>query len=374
MEARSNQGTRRIWLDTSSLCCSPRNVEAVKKLLEKDKSVAYVAANGDEGNTALHIAATVGYVSVMEELLSYCPDCWEMVNSKGQNILHIAAYYEYERHWATDFILKRPWAAQLINQKDNEGNTPLHLLASTRKDKGLYEYPTADTGVVNNKNWTPADINYGEDICKDWPQQIWHNNGRDTLRKDRERIINWTMHKEEREREKEERENQDQVDKKQNDKEREDKIRVEGMAKTHMIVATLVATISFAASFTIPGGYHQDGPIEGTAILLRDAAFNVFVITNTVAVICSTSSVFLYLSASLFNLEDEEEKVTRRYLIALWLVIIALFATMLAFVTGSYTVLGHSLRLAIPICVIACFSFMVYASKLIKLIDARLVA
>ncbi|KAH7843297.1 hypothetical protein Vadar_014912 [Vaccinium darrowii] len=146
------------------------------------------------------------------------------------------------------------------------------------------------------------------------------------------------------------------------------------MAKTHMIVATLLATISFAASFTIPGGYHQDGPVEGTAILVRDAAFNVFVITNTVAVICSTSSIFLYLSTSLFNLEDEEEKGTRRYLIALWLVIIALFATMLAFVTSSYAVLGHPLCLAIPICVIACFSFMVYASELTKLIDARLVA
>ncbi|KAH7843927.1 hypothetical protein Vadar_022460 [Vaccinium darrowii] len=67
-----------------------RNVEAVKKLLEKDKSVAYVTANGDEGNTALHIDVVAGYIRVTEELLSYCPYCWEMVNSKGQNILHIA--------------------------------------------------------------------------------------------------------------------------------------------------------------------------------------------------------------------------------------------------------------------------------------------
>ncbi|KAH7844386.1 hypothetical protein Vadar_027399 [Vaccinium darrowii] len=138
------------------------NVEAVKKLLENDKSVAYAAAKWDEGNTytALHIAAAVGDVSIMEEFLSYCPDCWEMVNSKGQNILHIATYYE--RDLATDFILKRPWVTHLINWKDNEGSTPLHLLASKRKDKLLSEYPGADTYAVNNGTWTPLDIQLGE--------------------------------------------------------------------------------------------------------------------------------------------------------------------------------------------------------------------
>ncbi|CAL5413466.1 unnamed protein product [Camellia sinensis] len=39
---------------------------------------------------ACYGVAAHGDVSVMEELLSQCPDCWEMVNSKGQNILHIA--------------------------------------------------------------------------------------------------------------------------------------------------------------------------------------------------------------------------------------------------------------------------------------------
>lgn len=77
--------------------------------------------------------------------------------------------------------------------------------------------------------------------------------------------------------------------------------RFEGTVKTHMIVATLLATISFVAGFTIPGGYRREDADEGMTILVRDATFKAFVITNTVAVICSTSSVFLYLFASLFK-------------------------------------------------------------------------
>ncbi|KAH7851645.1 hypothetical protein Vadar_014664 [Vaccinium darrowii] len=378
------------------------NVKAVKKLLEKDKSVAYVAANGDEGNTALHIAAAVGEVNVMAGILSYCPDCWEMVNSKGQNILHIAAYYE--RDQTANFILKtkRPWMNHLlINQKDNEGNTPLHVLASNRINKLLREYPGADMYAdfyaVNYETWTPLDVECGEVNSKDWPRPILRSNGRATVRKDRERIIEWRMsmkqteqekeerrkeergkkeeqEKEERE-EKEEQEKEEQEKKEEREKEERRHKRVEGVTKTHMIVATLIATISFTASFTIPGGYHVEGPYEGMAVLVRDAAFKAFVITNTVAVVCSTSSVFLYLSVTFFKIvaeEEEEQKkvsiyVARRYLMALWLVVAALFSMTLAFVTGTYSVLGHSLGLAIPTCVIACSSFMVYASEFTKL-------
>lgn len=40
--------------------------------------MAYIPANNDEGN----------------EIIQKFPDCWEMANSKGQTILHIAADVE----------------------------------------------------------------------------------------------------------------------------------------------------------------------------------------------------------------------------------------------------------------------------------------
>ena len=62
----------------------------------------------------------------------------------------------------------------------------------------------------------------------------------------------------------------------------------------------------------------------------------------------------------------------RRYLIAFWLVILALVAMTIAFIIGSYAVLGHSLGLAILTCVIGCFSFMVYGWELTKFIQKML--
>ncbi|XP_058182856.1 protein ACCELERATED CELL DEATH 6-like [Rhododendron vialii] len=67
------------------------NVAAIGELLETENSAAYIAkADKEDGNTAFHIAAAHGNVDVMRMLLSYSPDCWEIVNFKGQNVLHMA--------------------------------------------------------------------------------------------------------------------------------------------------------------------------------------------------------------------------------------------------------------------------------------------
>ncbi|KAG5554519.1 hypothetical protein RHGRI_012162 [Rhododendron griersonianum] len=51
-------------------------------------------------------------------------------------------------------------------------------------------------------------------------------------------------------------------------------------------VGALIATITFAAAFTIPGGYDgNQGRDQGMAILSRAAAFQAFAITNTIAML-----------------------------------------------------------------------------------------
>jgi len=48
-------------------------------------------------------------------------------------------------------------------------------------------------------------------------------------------------------------------------------------ANSCMIVATLIATMVFAAGFTVPGGYNSD---NGIPILLKLYGFRIFVISD----------------------------------------------------------------------------------------------
>ncbi|KAK2990403.1 hypothetical protein RJ640_001735, partial [Escallonia rubra] len=128
----------------------------VSQLLEADKSLGYIA-DSDDKNTALHIAAGQGHINVMREFFKHCPDCSEMVNARGRNFLHIAV--EHERRKATTYILKKcAIVISLINQKDIDGNTPLHLLATSDCPQlGLISHSGADRNAFNKDNLTPVD-------------------------------------------------------------------------------------------------------------------------------------------------------------------------------------------------------------------------
>ncbi|GMP77268.1 hypothetical protein CsSME_00033593 [Camellia sinensis var. sinensis] len=252
------------------------NHYGVKLMLEKDKSVVYITTNeeGDE-KTALHIAAANGWHQVMEEILSECPDCWEMVNSEGQNVLHIAVVEQQKE--VIKYIFNKSWIIHLINQKDIEGNTPLHLLA-TDSMRELWHWRKA----TNNKNMIPQDQllscskEYSLGVARN---KISRNQESRKIRKEESKNRKAQVNEE-----------------------------LKKMGDTHMIVATLIATITFAAGCTMPGGYNSnEGSNQGMPLLLREAAFKVFVITNTIAMICSTSSALLYVTASVYYVRNKDE-------------------------------------------------------------------
>ena len=71
--------------------------------------------------------------------------------------------------------------------------------------------------------------------------------------------------------------------------------------ESHLVVAALIATVTFGATFTLPGGYKSD---RGTAILAKKADFIVFVISNTMLMVLSISAVFIhFLTALIQDLE-----------------------------------------------------------------------
>ncbi|PWA63697.1 ankyrin repeat-containing domain, PGG domain protein [Artemisia annua] len=60
-----------------------------------------------------------------------------------------------------------------------------------------------------------------------------------------------------------------------------------------MVVAALIATIVFAAAFTVPGGYGQH---NGKPIFQSKATFIVFVVADAISLFSSTTSILIFLS------------------------------------------------------------------------------
>jgi len=116
------------------------------------------------GYFSIHLASHGGHLKVVEKLLEYCPDPTEMLDTSfKRNILHVAA--KNGKHEVVQYILLQshriPELHNMINQKDNKGDTPLHLAAQSCHPKTVF-YLTWDERVdlhlVNQNNQTALDV------------------------------------------------------------------------------------------------------------------------------------------------------------------------------------------------------------------------
>ncbi|RZC84815.1 hypothetical protein C5167_047599 [Papaver somniferum] len=65
-----------------------------------------------------------------------------------------------------------------------------------------------------------------------------------------------------------------------------------------MIVASLIAIVTFAAAFTVPGGNISDSNsfMNGTPVFLGKSSFTVFVVSDALALLSSITSVLIFLA------------------------------------------------------------------------------
>ncbi|KAM3268584.1 hypothetical protein P3S67_031525 [Capsicum chacoense] len=126
----------------------------------------------------------------------------------------------------------------------------------------------------------------------------------------------------------------------------EDETESKGMLKDimeatqiHLVVATLLVTVTFAAGFTLPGGFESDlnSSNKGMAILIRETVFRAFVVSDTIAFTCSAGAVFNYFYIAISATTAKRLKlITVRFKIAILLQSLAMSAVVIAFVTGTF--------------------------------------
>lgn len=132
----------------------------------------------------------------------------------------------------------------------------------------------------------------------------------------------------------------------------EETIRCRAIANNLAIVAVLIATVTFAAGFTLPGGYRNDaGPHQGAAALTKKAAFKAFLISDAVAMVCSIVVICLLIHTGSVDHDVRLRSIST----SMKLIQVALGGMVAAFAAGVYVVTAEECEwLAFLICAIVC--------------------
>ncbi|WJZ88079.1 hypothetical protein VitviT2T_007411 [Vitis vinifera] len=309
-------------------------VPIARQLLHKsDRSVVYLRVKNDDNKTALHIAATRGNRITAKLLVSYYPDCCEQVDINGNNALHL---FMMQKRFFIRSLLNIRWmnVGALINEKNVEGQTPLHLLAHSqaRSDCTFIRDKKVDKMALNSQNLTAVDvILLAEDLFGQKDLIIRR------LKRAKARIgpLLWqkAMNKDE--------------DKSQSKRNKGlDTSFLKKASDSHLLVAALVATVSFAAGFTLPGGYKDS---DGMAKLSNKPGFKAFVVSDSLALVLSVTAVLCHFYNAL-----EKKKVHVTYFLrwAYWFTKLGVGAMVVAFFTGLYSVLPRHSGIAIFVLII----------------------
>ncbi|KAJ0250189.1 Ankyrin repeat family protein [Hirschfeldia incana] len=284
-----------------------------------DKAIDSVYVSDDDGSFPIHLAAKYGHVKILKEILRRCPDALGLLDIDGQNILHVAA--KNGKVEVIKFILrcyKDENKEKLINEEDVNGNTPLHLATKYWHPKVVSMLTwdkRVDLKTLNHNGLTAIDVaEENMDSSYTFFQRLtWMALISAGAPNGPNLIISTSV-----------------TDKPDGGKHKD-------RVNTLLLVATLVATMTFTAGFTVPGGYNGSAPNLGMATLAKKIAFQVFLVFDTLAMYCSIITVVALIWAHLGDIS----LIKKAFNLALPLLGFALISMAIAFMAGTYGAISH---------------------------------
>lgn len=328
---------------------SQGHIEVVKFLLEKGSTLATIARSN--GKTALHSAARKGHLEIVNALLSKEPGIALRNDKKGQTALHMAV--KGQSIELVDELVKVD--PVIINMVDAKGNSALHIAARKGRVQivqKLLIVNGVDKAVINKSGETALDTaektghseigailkEHGVQCGKSIKPQA--NSAREL--KQAVSDIKHEVH-DQLEHTRETRKHVHGIAKRIN------KMHTEGLnnaINSTTVVAVLIATVAFAAIFSVPGQF-ADNPGKlppkvslGEAHIAPKIPFLIFFIFDSIALFISLAVVVVQTSVVVIERKAKKQMMAVINKL-MWLACIMISV---AFLALSYIVVGDDSR------------------------------
>ncbi|KAH0930160.1 hypothetical protein HID58_015887 [Brassica napus] len=292
------------------------HIDVVNLLLETDSNLAKIAKNN--GKTALHSAARMGHVDVVKSLIGNDPSIGFRTDKKGQTALHMAVKGQNDEIVVE---LVKPDVACLVsfeginlNPINKAGDTPLDI--AEKIGNGELVSVLKEAGAA-----TAKDLGKPQNPAKQLKQTVSDikHEVQSQLQQSRQTGVRV-----------------------QKIAKRLKKLHISGLnnaINSATVVAVLIATVAFAAIFTIPGQYEEDpskGALLGQAHIANRAPFLVFFIFDSLALFISLAVVVVQTSVVVIEQKAKKKLV---FVINKLMWCACLFIS-IAFVSLLYIVVG----------------------------------
>ncbi|XP_017618006.2 ankyrin repeat-containing protein At5g02620-like [Gossypium arboreum] len=341
------------------------------KIEAGEKLIMVVNKNHD---TALHDAVRNGHEEIVNLLITRDPKLALLTNNVGESPLFIAADKRHDRiakpilNVAPDYSIEDRNKMNVLHAaQDNEGNTALHLAVLRGHHgkifKSMIEDVRVDKAIANSAGHTVIDIllMQEQNIIFKWciTTFVAIYEGLERGNKARKKEQGETQQSERKLEPATAIDEQDLVGEEYARFRKLNFNQVQQIASTNLPVITIIATVSFAAGFIMPGGYVGYGPNAGMLILSHKFAFRVSAIANVLAFSFSNVSMSLHFYISLKQKLDVLAFYTNYTTL---LTSLAIIPMAVAFASGSYISLSFTPAFAKTVLSFGCsaYAFLYY--------------
>ncbi|XP_011082647.1 uncharacterized protein LOC105165364 [Sesamum indicum] len=284
------------------------SIQIMEKLLEKASPQVYTI----KGETPILVAAKNGIIEMVEKILDLFPVAIYDMNVEKKNIVLLTV--ENRQPQLYTFLTRRKTMREAIfRQRDAHGNTALHLAAMLPADT-IRPWPVP--GAVLQMQW---EIKWYEFVRESMPFDFffrYNNEGQtaeDIFSKSHESLLNeagkW----------------------------------LSSISQSCSVLASLVATVAFTSSTTVPGGVRSE---SGIPTLEDKPAFTVFAISSVIALCFSVASLlmFLVIHTSRYQEKDFSKYLPMRLLLGSISLVVSVVSMLVSYFAGHSFLLNNKLK------------------------------